>query len=496
MRRKRVVMIGWDGADHATVDGWTRDGMLPNLASLCGRGVHGTLAGYPGLGDDACWGSFSTGTGPGTHGRFHHRQIIPATYRQDNFFRDRMSGTAFWSQIGDAGRRVAVLDVPKSPLAKNLNGIQLANWLPHGEDGPLMVSWPPSLANELPARFRKSGEFNCDRLRSGANDLADCRAQVRTHLQLRSELIQDWMGREDWDLFLAVFAESHCIGHHCWHLHDVHHPEHDEDVSRFLGDPVLDIHQALDASLGRIVSACSDDTIVIVFSLLGMGSNFSGNWLADAVLKKLEAHLPMSAPGLNRLTASMRRYANRMLRRNVPVEPSEHASRRAFVVHSDGPNTAIRLNLVGREPNGQIETGDYAVCSKFIAESFLALTDPDGGRPLVSDVIPVADRHRGPHATAYADLLIVWRNDAPVRRASSPATGIIDGTPPADRTGNHRQGGWFVAAGEGLPPNSNNNAATILDMAPTIGAFLDVKLSGMEGVPIAALSVRNSSNAI
>ncbi len=483
-------MIGWDGADHATVEGWTRDGMLPHLASLRGRGVHGTLTGYPGLGDDTCWGSFATGTGPGTHGRFHHRQIVPTTYREDNFFRDRMAGTAFWSQVGDAGRRVAILDVPKSPLAKDLNGIQLADWLSHGADGPVPVSWPPSLASELPARFHVSEEFDCDRLRSGINDLADCRAHVREHLALRSELILDWMGREDWDLLLAVFAESHCIGHHCWHLHDPRHPEHDKDASRFIGDPVLEIHQALDTSLGRIVSACGDDAIVIVFSLLGMGANFSGNWLANSVLKKLEAHLPMSPPGLSHLAASARRYADRLLHRKAPAPLDEHASRRAFVLHSDGPNTAIRLNLVGREPNGTIAPSDYAVCSKFIAESFLALTDPDDGRPIVSHVIPVADRHRGPHATAYADLLIVWRNDAPIRGASSLATGIIDDTPPIDRTGNHRHGGWFVAAGEGLAPNPNNNAATIVDLAPTIAAFLDVKLNGMEGVPIAALSVR------
>lgn len=110
--KTRLVMIGWDAADRHTVETWIGEGTLPNLSALRDRGRWGRVTGLPGLGDDGMWGSFATGTEPGKHGRFHHRQIVPGTYRLDNFFRERMTGEAFWSRVSSAGRRVAVLDVP------------------------------------------------------------------------------------------------------------------------------------------------------------------------------------------------------------------------------------------------------------------------------------------------------------------------------------------------------------------------------------------------
>jgi predicted AlkP superfamily phosphohydrolase/phosphomutase len=477
-------MIGWDGADRTTVNEWMRKGALPNLTALRARGISGRTASLPGLGDDAHWGSFATGTGPGFHGRFHYRRIVPGSYRLGDFFRDRMQGEPFWSQIGDAGRRVAVLDVPKSPLAQGLNGIQLADWLPHGEDGPEPVSWPPALAKDLPERFRPRAGFTCHRLRTGVAELAELYDRIREHLALRTGLALDWLGQEPWNLFLAVFAESHCIGHHCWHLHDPHHPEHDRDAVRMLGDPMREIHQTLDEALGRLLAESGADTTVIVFSLLGMGPNYMNSWLADAVLKQLDTRNGITTKSP---PADCPPGASPPI--GAGTDQSEHANATAFIVHSDSCSTALRLNMAGREPHGRVPPGDYRARCQWLADTFLALSDPDDGRPLVSEVVRVADRFPGPHASAYADLLVVWRADAPIRRAVSDAVGIIGSGPPhRDRTGNHRPGGWFLAAGPGIAPGTLDAPAAIVDLAPTVGAILGVALRGMEGAPIRALS--------
>ena len=262
-------MIGWDAADRTAVEGWMQDGTLPHLRALRERGLTGRLVGFPGLSDDACWASFATGVEPGVHGRFHHRQILPGTYRLGNYFRDKMGGEAFWSVLARAGRRVAVLDVPKSPLAAEpLNGIQLADWMPHGEDGHVPVGTPPAVA-ELPERFRVPPSISCHELRTTIEGFAELAARVDADLERRTALALDWLGRERWDCFLGVFAESHCIGHHCWHLHDESHAAHDPAVRRALGDPVIAVHRSLDAALGRIMAACDPETVVMVFSLAG-----------------------------------------------------------------------------------------------------------------------------------------------------------------------------------------------------------------------------------
>ena len=489
-------MIGWDGADRAAVGDWLQQGVLPNLESLRDRGVCGRIESLPGLADDALWASFATGTGPSTHGRFHHQQIVPGTYRIESYRRDDMAGAPFWAQIGDAGRRVAILDLPKSPLARHLNGIQMVDWLPHGEDGPMPLSWPPELAIELSARFRPREGFNCHQVRSDPSDLVEVRNRIHENLVMRTDLALNWLARERWDLFVAVFAESHCIGHHCWHLHDPLHPEHDQRAATTLGDPMRNIHQSLDAALGQIVSACGPETTVIVFSLIGMGPNYMGTWLADAVLRRLERDKPATAQTTQRWRGTIRRLMSHVSRAapasmRDTVKDVEFARRSAFVVPFDAASTAIRLNLLGREPRGRVQASDYEAHCQFLTSSFLALVDPSSGRRLVADVVNVAKRFPGPRASAFADLLVVWNADMPIVGAASDAIGVVDGRPPPDRSGNHRPGGWFVANGPGINAGEVCAPVNVVDFAATVGAFLGVDLENVDGDPIGALTAQS-----
>ena len=54
-------------------------------------------------------------------------------------------------------------------------------------------------------------------------------------------------------MFLAVFSPSHCAGHHFWAVHDADHPRHDPATAGVLGDPIVDVYEAQDAALGRLL---------------------------------------------------------------------------------------------------------------------------------------------------------------------------------------------------------------------------------------------------
>jgi predicted AlkP superfamily phosphohydrolase/phosphomutase len=475
MSAPRLLLIGWDAADRRTVEAWAADGTLPNLADLRRRGRHGRIASLPGLGDDAAWSSFATGTEPGEHGRFHHRQLVPGSYRVDNFHRDRMTGEPFWTHLGDAGRRVAVLDVPKSPLATRVNGIQLADWLPHGEDGPTPIGSADAIAMASSERFRVPSGFSCHHARTGTAELAALRDRVRSHLDLRTELASTWLRAEPWDLFLAVFAESHCIGHHCWHLHDLAHPAHDAAAGTALGDPVRDVYARLDTALGALLAQCGPETVVIVFSLLGMGTTFvASTQLVDAVLHRLDA----GTNGDGRRRRSQRVWA-RLRGRPIP----EVAERNAFAVHTNSIASGVRVNLVGRDPYGRIRPEAYDDYCRTLATGFMALEDPATGRRLVRDVVRVADRYAGPRSSTFADLLVVWDARAPIMAVASDAIGVVDGGPAADPPGNHVAGGWFVAAGPGIAPGAAEGAMPIVDVGPTVAALLGVELPRAAGAP-------------
>jgi hypothetical protein len=67
---------------------------------------------------------------------------------------------------------------------------------------------------------------------------------------------------------------------------------YDARTAARVGDPVLDVYAAIDAAIGQIAAAAGSDADVIVLSATGMCSNYSGNHLLDAVLRRLEGVEP------------------------------------------------------------------------------------------------------------------------------------------------------------------------------------------------------------
>ncbi len=158
--------------------------------------------------------------------------------------------------------------------------------------------------------------------------------------------------------------------------------------------------------------------------------------------------------------------------------------RSAFAVHTNSIASAIRLNVVGREPRGRVRPEAYDAHCRFLAASFAELVDPVTGRRLVSEVVPVAERYPGSRATAFADLLVVWNGDVPIASAASAAIGEVTVARGQEPPGNHRSGGWLVAAGPGIAAGRATRPAAIVDFAPTAAAILGVDLRDVEGVPM------------
>ena len=190
----------------------------------------------------------------------------------------------------------------------------------------------------------------------------------------------DVMDRVQWDALVVVFAETHCAGHFLW-----------DEFER-----VETVYRTVDAQLGRIIDAAGPTATVIAFSPLGMGPNNPTDELADAVLARLTTESHTSSPK-QRLVESVRMRIPRTIRMRLPARvrrvstdarASEFGSRRFWKVPTDLPHTPIRLNVVGREPFGKVVRGsDFAALCAELRREFLALRDPESGRPLVRAVL-------------------------------------------------------------------------------------------------------------
>jgi predicted AlkP superfamily phosphohydrolase/phosphomutase len=176
---------------------------------------------------------------------------------------------------------------------------------------------------------------------------------------------------------------------------------------------------------------------------------------------------------------------------------------KCFVVPNGHLTGAIRLNLAGREPHGVLHPGAEAdeFC-RALARDLLEIVDERTGRPVIRRVTRTADAFQGEYLESLPDLLVDWSDETPTGsshhaggaaatvRLHSPAIGSLEGTNRYHRTGDHRIGGLFVAAGRGIHPGTLNRTISTLDIAPTLAAILGERLTGVDGEVIHEVVVR------
>ena len=500
----RVLFLALDAADKDLIRTWAREGVLPTFRSLLETGAWADTRNPVGFYVGAVWPSFFTALSPDVHGRYCFSQLRTGTYDHYDVRPEETRGEPFWDALSAQGRRVAIFDVPKTVPSSKLNGIQLVDWGTHDPELDFRTS-PESLAPEVEARFGLHPIDTCDEfIRRGPAEHARLRDGLVAGVHRKADLAEHLLRQGGWDLFLTVFAESHCAGHHCWHIHDPGHPRHDPELARLVGDPVRDVYVAMDAALGRLIALAGPETTVFVFASHGMGPHYDGTFLLGKMLRRL-LEIPVAPKGKQaaarflesiwyRLPASLQarlrgvRGATKQVL-GVAASTPELADRLCFATPNNDVYGGIRINLVGREPQGRIHPGaEYDAFCAALEKDLLEFVNLDTGRPLIQRVLHTAHLYKGERVRDLPDLLVEWDRESPISRIHSPKTGVIEEVFPGRRTGDHRPEGLLLARGSGIEPGPLDAFIDVTQVAPTIAARLGVALPQAAGEPVAALA--------
>jgi predicted AlkP superfamily phosphohydrolase/phosphomutase len=217
----------------------------------------------------------------------------------------------------------------------------------------------------------------------------------------------------------------------------------------------------------------------------------TANFLLDQVLRRLETgpgtdgltyvdtlksiYRAVAPPAVRNLLASLGQSSEQKLL------TSDRRARKCFAVPHNENAGAIRINLVGREPDGKVERADL---DDFMAELIKDLKDIvnlETGEQLVKDVVRVSEMCSGDHRDDLPDLLVLWHRPKPIQKIGSPKIGEIRAQYPGSRTGDHTKRMLMIACGPEIKTTGQIYNTSIMDVSPTIAALLGTSPQGMDG---------------
>jgi len=478
-------------------------GVTPTLASFFDRAATGPLASQLPPWTPSAWPSIYTGVNPGKHGVFGFLRFDG--YDWDVVTADDVREMALWDLLGECGLTSAVVNVPVTHPPQPFPGALVPGYV--GPEDP--ECHPPGLLEDLQSAVpgytvypTQTGDRDRD-VRSYCDCVAS-RADAMTYL----------VDRIDPEFGFVQFQVCDTVFH------------------QYPGDwdAVETVYAAVDDAVGDLLETCDPDSVLIVSDHgIGeyQGTEFRVNeYLADqgyvhstaegsgmpswSSLRRtdrgddheglesaaLDTAQRVAAAAANvgltadRVYGFLDRFgAAELAAEGLPDELVRAGTRRVDFGNSiaymrDRIELGVRLNLVGREPQGLVPPSEYESVRSEVREALQRARTPDGER-VFDSVRRRESVYQGPYVEEAPDLITVPASFDHLLVASLRG----DRFSPVDGTWNHKPSGVIAARGPDVDERSTVSNAELLDVAPTVCGTLDVAPSNrMDGGPVAGVT--------
>jgi predicted AlkP superfamily phosphohydrolase/phosphomutase len=314
------------------------------------------------------------------------------------------------------------------------------------------------------------------------------------------------LSRDQFDLVVLGFHESHIAGHQFWKYTDRSStPVYGKGR---LAHATRDVYQAIDQVFGELLDQLGQDSTAIVVSNMGLQEDYPNLELTRAFCRQLGYH-QMQRP------SGSEPAAPRLMRRMIPQSwqraisdrlPDGFHGRmltREWLGGTDWSATTVfpipsyflgllRVNLRGREPQGIVEPGAYyRELLERVEDDLKRLVDPQSGKPAVRYVARTVDLYGVEPHRSLPDIFFDWAPAPyPKRRIEHPRAVLEQRDMFFNRDTRHDLRGFFAAAGPGVSGRGQVPNLSVLDVAPTclhlIGQPIPKSMRGAVALEIVA----------
>jgi predicted AlkP superfamily phosphohydrolase/phosphomutase len=469
----RVLLIGWDGADWRILDPLLEQGALPNLAALAARGARGILKSTIPTHSWAAWPSFLTGVEPADHGVYDILETRPGTRKQFPVTYRSIRERTFLADLTAAGVETVMVNVPLTFPPPAIRGKLVAGGvLPKGPP----ITHPAELAEEL-EQAGVPWPINGMSWTTYRHRPEPFLEEVREITAARVRACEHLLDTSDWQLAALVFVATDRVQHCLSNYVSPDHPDYPRLSREPLAEKVRDVYRQLDDALGSLVSRSRDDDLVLFLSDHGFQSCTRAVHM-DQLLRRLgflqfsasqAVFGPMQWGPVRALARKV--YDALGLHGKVSLPQSVNWARTRAYTSVRSTGEGVSVNLAGREEGGIVPPGDYERVRDEVADAIASFVDPATGRSPVKRVWRREEVFKGRYLDRAPDLMFEPAEGYSLTHARS-AVEAADWV-----SGDHRMDGVIVAAGPSVDPDAFAEPPSLVDVAPTVLAALDVPAS-------------------
>ncbi len=484
--KRRVLVIGLDGATWDILNPLMRDGKMPHLKKLLDASAKGVLMSSIPPVTAAAWTCFSTGKNPGKHG------LVDFIYFPDHGYRVTIANSTtrdaatLWNLLSDRDMRVGVVAVPMTYPPEKVNGVMVTDLMT--PNAQVQYTYPPELKQEL---LDKVGPFviTPGEGENPSNPLPYL-DKVRTDVKGSADYALYLLKQEPYDFFMYVFGITDILQHQFWYLLEAD-PAALNESDRAIREKVVAIFTQVDDGVGEMLKQADENTTIVLMSDHGFGpmKGFMhvNNFLLDrgylvlksgamSMLKRAMFSLGITPQNvhltLKALKLDLRRRFNRgraygTLRRFfLSFDDVDWTRTKAFALGHIGQ---IYINLEGRQPSGVVKPGtEYEALRDELRTELLKLKHPDTGEQLIAKVLNREEIYHGNLLDNTPDLLLLPADFKYLAFGESEfASNKLVG-PTLGHTGHHRLEGIGALIGPHIQVGAQIQNASLVDLAPTI----------------------------
>lgn len=486
MNKKRILIIGLDGATFDIIRPMVEAGRLPTLAKLMSEGAWGNLQSTVVPITPPAWTSFMTGKNPGKHGVFGFFDQSKGSYKTSTVTGSSIKSKKIWNYCDN--ERIGLIDIPMTYPPEDINGYMVSGW-PVPSDMSVFTS-PPEFHTEI---ISEIGEYMIDETFSSLSqgNPIDALRHLYRYTGMRRDVALYLLGKKGpFDIFAIVFRGTDFIQHEAFKFHDEGYSKANPEICRKFKGVIFQFYEKIDSIVAELIEYMGNDAITIIMSDHGGGplekKFYINRWLKKEGFLSLKRRISPKGIHFGKKTLSeiiqrlgvsylnffipstFRRmripYLKPYLKHPISLIDWQKTTAFAYFNRTDG---VIRINLEGREPEGIVKQKDYDRVRNEIIEKFMGLVDPETGKSVIQQIYKREDIYHGPYLEDAPDILVLTQNTSHTF-SSAIDDGVILEKPKDPAPAPHKMEGIFIIKGPGIKAGQVLSGLNITDVAPTV----------------------------